>query len=237
MTDIRTLLKVRGIYQPTFMILAFSLLVGCASDGGATIEANPQARQFKNITISEIDSFQHPVFDGLSHICMPFLDTGSADASLTIDNLAKAAGFREGYNHSYSTPWGGLPSFIYSTGNKDNGSEIDADSNRDRTYCISSAGNMTNKYPSIVEFREWLHKQNPDWELINDEAASNVIEEENLKSTSAFFCKNEHTEYEQVLSYFGQKIREAHSVSINVEGSGKQNCSKYLARYKIGDLP
>ena len=238
MKDIGNILKGFVKYQlySVLMILALVPLTGCSGD--AAIIENSKLNRSKDVSVSGVDSFQHPIFAGISQICLPFIDTRSSDESLIIKNLAKVAGFKEGYLRDYSIEWGPHPPvFVYSTGNKDYGSEIEAVSNIDKKSCSSTVVNITEKYPSVTEFTQWLKKENPGWEVIYDIGLF-VREEEKSNYEYVFYCNKQNGEYEQGLAYSGQELTrtgpkgiKVNNISILVEDVGKQKCSGFLKKY------
>ena len=240
MKNVGNILKGLVKYQlySALMILALVPLTGCSGD--TAIIENSKPNRSKDVSVSEVDSFQHPIFVGISQICLPFIDTRSSDDSLAIKNLAKEAGFKEGYIHDYSIPWGPrIPVFVYSTGNKDYGSEVEARSNIDKKSCSSTVSNITEKNPSVTEFTQWLKKESLGWEVIYD-ATSFSHEGRVSNYASAFYCNKQHEEYEQGLAYLGQEFSRAgpkgikrYYVTILVEDVGKQKCSGFLKKHTL----
>lgn len=170
-----------------FFYLSFIALIGCF-DNTVLDPVNVQPTMSEKTTPYVFD---HSVFDGVTQICLPYIDDTSVDANSKIKISAGEAGFRVTHRHRHVQ-------YEFSIGNKENGAQVwaaDKLGDHKGRWCGSKFRNM-NAYPTIAEFTKWLNEQDSKWVLIGD----------NLKRVqpsilSAMYCKNENTEFEQGLLY------------------------------------
>jgi len=168
-------------------------------------------------------TIDHPVFDGLSEICLPLMSNHSNDENKTIEKLAKKAGFRKGSIHFYTHKFSDS---MYSIGDKKYGAQIENWNHGSRILCGSSVRSMAEKYPTVPEFTKWLKKESSDWELISNQSKGAP------KRTKAVYCNKKNPQYEQGLVYFVRELKapappilSQATVTLIVEDVQKQKCS------------
>jgi len=225
--------------------LASSIMLSGCGEKVTNTQTELEIAPTKNSEVLKSDVFVHPLFIGLSEICLPYMSFASGgEANLTIEKLTKSAGFRKGLLRNYHLE---DPSrFRYSIGNIEHGSEILADSSYTVDRGIRSCTSMEYKlsdaptidYPSIPEFTSWLQTQDHGWELLDDELATIVEDKKNFKATYAVYCKSEQAEFQQVLKYYvSQGVRRGANSQklqvnnyIDVKDVGQRRCSDFIKR-------
>ena len=217
-----------------FKILFYLLVVGLTGCANDATSAKVKSKESVPTKISNPDIFQHPVFDGLSKICLPYTDAISKDTKfdsnkLAIDNMAKDAGFSRGGN--MGATYYPFPTYQYSIGNKDYGAEVVGGRTPQRS-CSSYSARMS-EYPMIPELTQWLNRHDQEWDLIKD--TSYESDDGNFSQIFALYCKGKHTEFEQSLTYsvsiFEDEIkgkpRYRRSLDVTIKPADQTKCSDH----------
>ena len=223
-------LAFRGAKVIIFGLIAASL-TACTSDD----IKNDAETYFKPSDITKVNTqlFQHPFFDSLSKICLPYIDAVSRDSSSSIDKFIQEAGFRNDRIYPSHHPIRAT----FSTGDINRGAEVYMNWTGDASRLFSCSSTSVEKgrntdSPSLPEFTEWLNTQEDGWSLTSTKIENGLdkssLNEANMKIVGGKYCKNENTEFEQSLEYNftpNHRATEINPLFFNVSTTGKNKCS------------